>query len=127
MIIIRTPNDTLFNYGECEELYNKCRDDLEDDEFRDVVHRTAFYSFIDWATGELIGCIYFYHIDGNLYVNAFANRGHHELNLECFKKSLSWWDCDVYARALHKTSRLCVLRAGFKRIKDNLFVYRRNK
>lgn len=127
LITVRTPIHPLFNYKEVEELYNQCQQDLDDDDFKDVVKRTAFYSYYIWETGELIGCIYFYHNDGNLYLNAFAHRGHHLLNLDCLKESLTYFDCDIYARGLHKTSRLCLLRCGFERVKDNLFIYRRNK
>ena len=125
MIVVRTPQDDLFNYTEVEELYNSCKKELNDGEFKEVVKSNLFYAFYIWQTGELIGCIYFYHRGKKLYVNAFSNRGHHELNLECFRKSLTWFDCDIYADGLHKTSRLCLLKSGFKRVKDNLFIYRR--
>lgn len=127
MITVRTRYSDLFNYAECEELYNECKADLQGDDFSDIVYDTFFYSFYVWQTGELLGCIYFYQKDGKLFVNAFAKRGHHLLNIECLKESLKWFDCDIYAEALHRTSRLCVLRCGFERVKDNLFIYRRNK
>ncbi len=127
MIVVRTPLDDLFNYTECEELYNQCKNEIQDDDFKDVIKRTFFYSFYEWNTGELIGCIYYFYKGKKLFVNAYASRGHHLLNLECFKKSLEWFKCNIYAEGLHRTSRLCLLKCGFKRIKGNLFIYRRNK
>ena len=128
IISVRTPEDELFNYKEIEELYNQCQELLDDDkDFYKVVKRTKFFAYYDWLTRELIGCIYFYHNDDKLFLNAFAHRGHHELNLDCLRESLNYFDCDIYARGLHKTSRLCLLRCGFERVKDNLFIYRRNK
>ena len=127
MIIVRTPNDNLFNYTECEELYNKNRELVGDDEFDDIIRRTDFYSFIIWQNNELIGCIYYYKPDGSrTYVNAFAERGHHKLNLECLKESLSHRTEDViYAKTKHRTAALCLYRVGFKKIGDNLYENRR--
>lgn len=126
MIIVRVPTHPLFNYSECEELFNRCKKDLDTNEsFKDVIKNSDFYSFYDWNKAELIGCIYYYMIGKRLLVSAFANRGHHELNLACFKESLKWYSSDIYAKALHRTSRMCVRRCGFDKLKGNLFIYRR--
>ena len=125
MIVVRTPIDNLFNYAECEEMYNSCRELVNDDDFRDIIKRTFFYSFVDWHSGELIGCIYFYFKNERLFLNGFAGRKHHLINLECLKKSLEWFDCDIFAETEHKTAKLCLLKCGFKSIGKNLFVYRR--
>lgn len=126
MIHIYTPSDKLFNYAEIEELYNDCKELIGDDEFKDVIDRTLFFAFYDET--ELIGCIYYYKLaDSLMYVNAFAHRKHHELNLECFKYSLSWFDCDIYAKTQHRTAKLCLLRTGFKEVKKGLYKYIRSK
>lgn len=127
MIIARTPNDELFNYTECEELYNQNKELVGDGSFEDVIKRTDFYSFTIWNNNELIGCIYYYKRDGSrTYVNAFARRGHHELNLECLKESLNRRKENViYAETKHKTAILCLYRLGFKKISENLYEYRR--
>lgn len=129
MIIVRTPEDELFNYTECEELFNKNRDKVEDDgsTFSEVIKRTSFYSFYDIATGELIGCIYYFKKGKKLYVSAFSERGHHKKNLECFRTSLSWYRCNVYAYCKEKTAILCLLRSGFEKISKNIYILRRNK
>jgi hypothetical protein len=125
MIEVRTPNLKSFNYKECKALYDANRTELQDGEFDRVINNTLFFAFYIKKTNELIGCIYFYNKGKRLFVNVFATRGHHLLNVECFKESLSWFKCDIYAEALHPTSRIGCIRCGFKRLKDNIFVYRR--
>lgn len=128
LIVVRTPKNRLFNYTECEELFNENKEDLGTNEsFRQVLRNSDFYSFYDFRKSELLGCIYYYTLGKRLMVNAFATRGHHEVNLDCFRDSLKWYTCDVYAKALHRTSKMCLHRCGFKRLKGNLYKYRREK
>ena len=127
MIVVRIPDDKLFNYSECEELFNRYRDILEEDgrTFRDVLENTFFYSFYDVCSGELIGCAYYFKKGNKLYVSAFAERGHQKLNLECFQTSLTWWKCNIYAYCKQKPAILGLLRSGFKKISKNMYVLRR--
>lgn len=128
MIIVRTPHDDLFNYSECEEMYNKNKELIGDDDFKDIVKRTFFYSFYEWNTHKFIGCIYYYYRnDGRLFFNGFAGRKHHLLNLECVKKTLNWFDCDIYAETKHKTAKLCLLKCGFEKFENDIYIYRRKK
>ena len=127
MIVVRTPKDELFNYAECEELYNRLNDRIGDDSFREVIDRTFFYAFYIWQTLELIGCIYYYRKDDMLFVNAFAERGHHLINIECFKQSLTFFpEEDVYATTTQKTAIMCIRKCGFEKIGKDLYVYRRS-
>jgi hypothetical protein len=125
MIIVRTPNDELFNYTECEEMYELNKELVGDGEFSDIVKQTYFFSFYDLQTGSLIGCIYFYLKGSRMYVNAFAGRKTHKKNLECLKTALSWCKRNVYAKTKHKTAKLCLLRCGFEEVSKNLYKYRR--
>lgn len=124
MIQILIPSDKDFNYQECKKLFEDNQNLLEDFyNFDTVIKNTFFYSFR--KDGKHLGCIYFYEIYNNLYVNAVAYRKTHLLNLECFKKSLTWWNCDIYARTHHKTAIYGILKCGFKKIGDNLYKYER--
>lgn len=127
MIVVRTPKDKLFNYTECEELYNRCKDKLEDDgaSFDEVLKRTCFYSFYDICSRKLIGCIYYFKKGKRLYVSAFAERGHHLANLECLQTSLNWWNCNIWSYCKEKPAILCLLRSGFKKHSKNMYVLRR--
>ena len=123
IITIATPNDIYFDYHKCKDMYNKYRHLVQDGNFDDVIKRTFFFSFTNSLDNTLIGCIYYFYKNDKLFVNAFADRKHHLLNLDCFKKSLQWFDCDIYAEGLHKTSRLCLLKSGFKRRKGRFNVF----
>ena len=67
----------------------------------------------------------YYEIDNKLYVNAVAYRKTHLINMGCFKTSLTWWNCDIYARTHHKTAIYTILKCGFKKIGENLYIYKR--
>lgn len=124
MIKVYIPTDENFNYKECKKLYKKYQKLIGDDEeFRNIVKNAFVYSFFD--DDIFLGCIYYYYVENSLYVNAFANRHHHQLNLECFKMSLDWFDCDIFAKTQHKTAIFCLLKSGFKKISNNLFKYER--
>ena len=118
------PTDKNFNYEQCKKLFEDNQHLIEDyEKFDDVISHTFFYSFL--VHGKHIGCIYYYEIDNKLYVNAVAYRKTHLINMECFKKSLSWWNCDVYARTHHKTAIYTILKCGFKKVANNLYKYER--
>ena len=125
MITVYTPQDPLFNYAEVEEMYNENKDKIGDGNFEDVIKRTQFYAFYITQTKELIGCAYYFKRGRRRFVNAFAGRKHHLLNLECFKESLKWFKSNIYAEINNKCSLLGALRCGFKKVKNNLYIYRR--
>ena len=121
-IVIPTSPD--FNYEECKKLFYDNQKLLEDfSDFDDVIKQTFFYSF--FVNGVHIGCIYYYEFDGKLYVNAVAYRKTHLINMECFKKSLTWWNCDIYARTHHKTAIYTNLKCGIKKVGKQLYKYER--
>lgn len=121
VLIPKNPN---FNYKQCKKMYEDNQSLLEDDEpFDKVIKNTFFYSF--FVNRKHIGCIYYYEKDGKLFVNVVANRKTHQINIKCFKESLTWWNCDIYAKAHHKTSIYGMLKCGFKKISENLYKYER--
>ncbi len=125
-MLILTPENPLFNYDECKRLYNSCKNDIgEDLPFDELLIGIDFYSFFEKE--KFIGCIYYYPIGKALFVNAFAKRHTHLINIKCFKTSLSFYDCDIFARSNKKTAILCLLRCGFKKIGKNLYKLERNK
>ena len=120
MIKVLIPKNTDFNYKQCKKLYKKYKKQIGDNqEFRDIVKSTFFYSFFD--EGKHIGCIYYYEKHGKLFVNAFANRHTHETNIKCLKKTFEWFNCDIYAQTEHKTAIYCLYKCGFKKINDNTY------
>lgn len=124
MIKVFIPKDIDFNYKQCKKLYKKYQRQIGDNqEFRDIVKKTFFYSFFD--DEKHIGCIYYYMRGDKLFVNAFANRHTHEINIECLKKSFEWFNCDIYAETKHKTAIYCLYKCGFKKVEDNIYKYER--
>lgn len=124
MIKVLIPNNPDFNYKECKKLYKKYRKQIGDNqEFRDIVKNTFFYSFFD--DNKHIGCIYYYMRGDKLFVNAFANRHTHLINIECLKKTFEWFNCDIYAETKHKTAIYCLYKCGFKKVEKNIYKYER--
>lgn len=118
------PPDKNFNYHQCKKLYEDNQHLIEDyEKFDDVIKNTFFYSFI--VNGRHIGCIYYYERDSKLFVNVVAYRKTHLINLECFKESLTWWNCDIYAITHHKTAIYGILKCGFVKVDENLYKYER--
>ena len=108
---------------ECQILYKSLQDKIKDtNSFEFICENTFFYLFEN--DGNLIGAIYYFVDDGKLFLNAFAKRKMHKLCLECLKMSLGWFKGEIYAQAQNRASALCLLRAGFKREKENTFVYK---
>ena len=124
MIKVFIPFDKEFNYKECKEMYKKYQRLIGDDqEFRDIVRNTFFYSFFD--DDKHIGCIYYYLKEGKLFVNAFAHRHTHITNITCLKKTFEWFKGNIYAETRHKTAIFCLYKCGFKKLRNNIYVLER--
>lgn len=128
MIRVLIPlNEEFKNFeAECKKLYEDSQDKIKDNNsFEFITHNTFFYMFIN--DDELIGGIYYF-IDeeGKLFLNGFAKRKMFYLNLDCLKMSTEWFSCDIYAEAQNRASAFCLLKCGFKRFKDNIFIKRKD-
>lgn len=122
-IIPNNPEFELYK-DELQKMYEQNQDKIRDpNSFEFITNNTLFYCFIS-GDGALIGAVYFFQENGKLYLNAYAGRKHLNSNIECLKLSTTWFNCDIYAEAQNRASALCLLRAGFKRVKDKLFVYK---
>ena len=107
---------------ELRELYDMNKYFIKDtNSFDFIKDNTLFYSFVNKK--KLIGAIYFFKEKDKLFLNAFSKRKTFNLNVKCLKMSLSWFNCPIYAEAQNRASALCLLRSGFRRIENKLFVY----
>ena len=115
--------DKEFEPQKYKELFETYKDLINDDNvFEDIIGNTLFYAFYT-DDNKFICCIYFYlKEDGNLYLNAYGQRKMHTLNIEALKKTFDWFNCDIYAKTPHKTASLCLLRTGFKKIGNELYI-----
>lgn len=120
MIRVLIPDNYEFNYKQCKKLFKKHKKLInENQDFRNIVKNTFFYSFFD--DEKFLGCIYYYYKNNRLYFNGFSDRHTHLQNLECLKMSFDWFNCDIYAETPHKTAILCLLKCGFKKISENTY------
>ena len=122
-VLIPSDNDFTLFYSECKSLYESVQDKIHDtNSFEFIVSNTFFYMFIN--DNRLIGAIYYFvDEDSKLFLNAFANRKMHNLCLKCLKMSINWFKGNIYAEAQNRASALCLLRCGFRRLKNNIFVH----
>ena len=127
MIVVRTPQDDLFNYTECKELFDKYAKILDVDDYDTVLKTTHFFSFYEWNKGLFLGFIYFYQQNGKVFITTASTRHHHDINMECLKMALDWYTCDIYAECKQRAAQIWLKGAGFEKIKKGLYVYRRNK
>ena len=124
-IIPNNPEFLLYK-EKLKEMYEQNQDKICDsNSFNFILYNTLFYCFVD--DGALIGAIYFFQDGGKLFLNAYAGRKHLDKNIECVRLSTTWFNCDIYAEAQNRASALCLLRSGFKRVKDKLFVYKQGQ
>ena len=121
-MIIYTPKHSSFNYSQAKDLYQKYKNLIGDiDDFCQILNSTLFFSFLK-DNGEFIGCLYFYQSENKLMINGFANRNMHQENLKILNLATSWFNTDIYARTPHKSAAFCLLRAGFKKIDNQLYI-----
>ena len=108
----------------CKVLNESVPDKICDtNSFEFIIKNTFFYLFV--FNEKLIGAIYFFEDkNGKLFLNGFANRKMHLMNLECLKMSLNWFDCDIFAIAQNKMSELCLKKCGFVEIGEKEFIYK---
>ena len=119
------PQDADFDYKTCEKMYYKYREVLnEESSFEEVLDNTFFYSFYD--DNELTLCVYFFVKSDKLWVNGFGIRKRHLFNKKCFKSALSWFNCDIWAESVQKPAIFGIKSCGFKKYKNNIYVYRQD-
>lgn len=120
------PLNKDFDFKKCEKLYLLNQSLLNDESsFHEVIKNTFFYSFYEGK--ELTLCVYYYEKGGKLWVNGYGIRKKHLYNKNCFIKSLSWFNCDIWAFTPHREVAFALLRCGFKKIKDNVYMYKNSK
>lgn len=125
-VLIPTNADFRVYESQLKFLYEKNQAQICDpNSFEFIRDNTLFYAFV--SKGELIGAIYYFLDDEKLFLNAFSRRKCFKENLECLKLSTTWFKPPIWAEVQNRASALCLLRCGFKRVKDNLFVFQLEK
>ena len=115
---IITSADSEFNYEECEALYNKLSEFMNNTcGFKDIVLNSHFYSF--YEKERLLGCIYMNCENGDLFLNGFSVRKNHLKNMEAIKTVCSFYSCPVFAKTKNRTAEIVLKKCGFKLIKTD--------
>lgn len=124
MIRVLIPKDNEFaKYKkECKKLYKASQKKICDtNSFEFITNHTFFYLFLD--DDIFTGVLYFFlDEEKKLFVNGFGKRKYFLHHLDCVKLSLTWFNCDIYAEAQNRASALCLLKCGFKRSHENIFI-----
>ncbi len=119
--LIPTEVDFKLYENQLKILYEHNQEKICDtNSFEFIRDNTLFYAFL--FNNKLVGAIYYFVEDGKLFLNGFSVRKTFLINLECLRVSTTWFNCDIYAEAQNRASALCLLKTGFKRVRDNLFV-----
>jgi len=126
MIKVLIPTDDEFNYNECKNLYGFNKSLINDDaSFDEIIQNTLFYSFYDDNILSL--CVYFFFLKNKMWVNGYGIRKHHLYNKKCFQTALKWFSCDIWANTPHRPVKFALLRCGFKKYKDDIYVFRQQR
>ncbi|MCQ2740042.1 MAG: hypothetical protein MJ237_07435 [bacterium] len=122
-VLIPTNKEFAIYEKQLERMYNNAKNKIGDtNSFLFIKNNTLFYCFL--TDDDLLGAIYYFTDNGKLFLNAFANRKYLQEKIYCLKLSLSWFNCNVYAEAQNHASAFCLLKSGFKRVNDNLFIFK---
>lgn len=131
MLQLLVPKDFLFDFIECQKMFELNKDNLEiNDSFEYILQNSHFFALQD--NEQLLGCIYFfqdkelenyckdnYFIAKNkkmIFFNAFSARHCLQANLWTLKKVLNFYNEDIFALTSKKTAIYCLLKAKFKEI-----------
>ncbi|MBR3889712.1 hypothetical protein IKJ53_04280 [bacterium] len=126
MMKVLIPHNKEFEYLRCKKMYEKYQTRVKDEStFDEVLQNTFFYSFYDGNVLTL--CVYFYFLDGKLWVNGFGIRNKHIFNKECFVTSLGWFNCDIWAKTKYPEVKWALLRCGFKKYDESIYVFHQDK
>lgn len=126
MLEVLIPSNSEFNKYENEimALYKENQGKITDtNSFEFIRDNTLFYLFL--IDKEVLGAIYYFIEDGKLFLNGFAKRNSLFEKLYCLLWSTTWFNTDIYAEAQNRASAFCLLKCGFKRVKGNLFIFKK--
>ena len=122
-VIIPTNPKFLKYKTKFRDLYNHNKTSIRDpNPFFFICMKTLFFGFLH--NGEVLGAVYFFKENGKLFLNAYSIRKKHYQNLLALNIALTWFIPPIYAEAQNRASAFCLLKCGFEREKDNLFVYK---
>ncbi|MEI7474689.1 MAG: hypothetical protein WCK67_07905 [bacterium] len=121
-MIFITPDSELFDYKTVKRLFDDNKNNLKAKySFDFIIKNSHFFSVYEKT--KLIGCIYLFKEENKLFITAFAGRKTHLENIKALNIIINqFYNCDIYAETEHKTAIYCILKAGFKKVNNNLYI-----
>lgn len=128
-IIFLMPEDEDFEYEGIKKFFEENKKDLNVEyDFEYLLDNSHFFAV--YVNCKLTSCVYFFHDEefekSWIFMNAFSKRKNHLANIKALKTALDFYSCDIYARSNHKTAIFCLLRAGFRKIGEQIYKYERD-
>lgn len=115
--------DHLRNLEELKKLYNS-RPMANQYDFDWLVNNPYLFCFYDENNGELRGYITVQNEEGELTLSGAAVRKNMADNINAIIKVCESFKQDMYSYTTSKPARICLLKAGFKHIKDDKYIRR---
>jgi ssDNA-specific exonuclease RecJ len=128
MYFVSTSNKD-FPYNEVKSLYEEYREynisgsNLPID---DLIKFNEFYGVI--VNGKFAGCLYLHNATSeSIYLSGFSKRKQAKNTIKAIREFIKGIDKQyIFSKTTHLHAKICLLRAGFKQIEVDLFLYERN-
>ena len=123
-MILISSNDINFPYNACERLYNENKEyNISSLEFAPLVEalKGNFWAVCD-DNNNLMGCLYFETRNKKWFISGFSVRGvtiHVAPAIHILIKH--YGKRKVYSETPHRHAKIALLRAGFKKIRYNIY------
>lgn len=114
--------DKIRDEKEFKTLYKKYPMDDGIFSYEFIKNNPHLYCLYDEEKGYLKGYANIYEDNGRLYFSGAGVRHNMPDNIQAIIKICNAYQDDMYADTDKKEAKICLLKAGFKKIKDNLFV-----
>lgn len=114
--------DKIRDIKEFKNLYETYPMDDGIFSFDFIVNNPHLYCLYDEKKGYLKGYANIYEDGGKLYFSGAGVRHNMSDNIQAIIKICNAYHNDMYADTDKKEAKICLLKAGFKKIKNNLFV-----
>jgi len=124
-MILISSNDINFPYSACERLYNENKEyNISSLNFGDLIEalKGNFWAVCD-DNDNLMGCLYFeIRFKDKWFISGFSRRKVTQHVVNAIHTLINHYDKKkVYSETPHRHARIALLRAGFKKIRYNIY------
>lgn len=116
--------DHIRNLEELNELYSFCKMPNQYD-WDFLINNPNLFCFYDEESGKLRGYITVQKEDGKLTLSGASYRKNLADNVNAIVMVCNAFNEDMYSFTKVKPAKICLLKAGFKHIKDDMYIRRK--